>query len=48
MVQMVEVQQSRGAKGGDVFCSLLTQVPPRTGSGESYGNSYHVRNGKAV
>lgn len=28
MVQLVEVQQLRGAVGGDMFCCLLTEEPP--------------------
>ena len=28
MVQLVEVQQLRGAKGGDLFCCLLTGETP--------------------
>lgn len=28
MVQLVEVQQLRGAVGGDLFCCLLTEEPP--------------------
>ena len=28
MAQLVEVQQLRGAVGGDMFCCLLTEEPP--------------------
>lgn len=34
MVQLVEVQQLRGAVGGDLFCCLLTEEPPEKKDGK--------------
>ena len=36
MVQLVEVQQLRGAVGGDLFCCLLTEEPPQKKDGKPY------------
>ena len=35
MVQLVEVQQLRGAVGGDLFCCLLTEEPPEKKDGKT-------------
>lgn len=42
-MQLVEVQQLRGAVGGDVFCCLLTEQPLAKRESKS-GFSYHLNN----
>ena len=41
MVQLVEVQQLRGAVGGDLFCCLLTEEPPQKKDGKPYIINIH-------
>jgi len=41
MVQLVEVQQLRGAVGGDLFCCLLTEEPPEKKDGKPYIINIH-------
>ena len=42
MVQLVEVQQLRGAVGGDLFCCLLTEEPPEKKDGKPFISSIKV------
>jgi hypothetical protein len=35
MLQLVEVQQHRGAEGGDIFCSLLSNEPINKSPGKN-------------
>lgn len=41
-MQLVEVQQLRGAVGGDLFCCLLTEEPPQKKDGKAYMNIHFL------